>query len=94
MTKKELIAKIQAKAPVSKADTAAVLEALVEVVTEELENGGQVNLAKFGTFVAAKRGVRLGRNPRTGETVEIPASVVPKFKASSVLKARVSQQAA
>ena len=52
MTKKELIAKIQAKTPVSKADTAAVLEALVEVVTEALENGGQVNLAKFGTFVA------------------------------------------
>ena len=64
MTKKELIAKIQAKTPVSKADTAAVLEALVEVVTEALENGGQVNLAQFGTFVAAKRGVRLGRNPK------------------------------
>lgn len=94
MTKKELIAKIQAKAPVSKADTAAVLEALVEVVTEALENGGQVNLAKFGTFVAVKRGVRLGRNPRTGETVEIPASVVPKFKPSSILKDRVSQQTA
>ena len=56
MTKKELIAKIQAKAPVSKADTAAVLEALVEVVTEALENGGQVNLAKFGTFVVVRIG--------------------------------------
>lgn len=92
MTKKELIAKIQAKAPVSKAATDVILEALVEVITETLENGGRVNLAKFGTFVAAERGVRLGRNPRTGETVQVPAAVVPKFKPSSVLKARVSRK--
>ncbi len=86
MNKKELVAAIADKSGVKKSDAEKVLEAFAEAVTEELKAGGKVALVGFGTFEVAERAAREGRNPRSGETMTIPASKNPKFKAGKALK--------
>ena len=86
MNKKELVAAIADKSGVKKADAEKVLEAFAEVVKDELKAGGKVALVGFGTFEVAERAAREGRNPRSGETMTIPASRNPKFKAGKALK--------
>ncbi len=86
MNKTELVAAIAEKAEISKKDAEAALKAFVQTVTDELKKGEKVALVGFGTFEASKREARQGRNPRTGETMEVPASTMPKFKAGKALK--------
>ena len=90
MNKVELIAAVASAADVTKKDTEAVLKAFTEVVTEELKNGGKIQLVGFGTFEVGERTAREGRNPKTGETMTIAASKTPKFKAGKALKDAVN----
>lgn len=86
MNKVELVAAMAEKAEMTKVDTEKALKAFVDVVTEELKNGGKVQLVGFGTFEVAERSARIGRNPKDGSTIQIPASKAPKFKAGKSLK--------
>ena len=90
MNRTELIAAVASSADVTKKDAEAVLKAFTEVVTEELKNGGKVQLVGFGTFEVSERSAREGRNPKTGETMTIEASRAPKFKAGKALKDAVN----
>ncbi|MBR2188108.1 MAG: HU family DNA-binding protein [Eubacterium sp.] len=86
MNKTELAAAIAEKAGISKRDAEAAVKAFIDVVSEELKDGGKVQLVGFGTFEVSERSARQGRNPQTGETIEISASRTPKFKAGKSLK--------
>ena len=86
MNKAELVAAMAEQAGLSKKDAEAALKAFTDVVSDELKNGGKVQLVGFGTFEVSERAAREGRNPQTGETVKIAARVVPGFKAGSKLK--------
>ena len=86
MNKAELVAAIAEKTELSKKDSEKALKAFIDVVTEELKKGEKVQLVGFGTFEVAERPAREGRNPRTGETMKIAASVAPKFKPGKALK--------
>ncbi|MFN3367187.1 MAG: HU family DNA-binding protein, partial [Exiguobacterium mexicanum] len=74
------------KANVSKKEATQVVEATFESITEALQNGDKIQLIGFGTFEVRERAARKGRNPRTKEDIEIPASKVPAFKAGKALK--------
>lgn len=86
MTKAEMIEAIAVKAEVTKAASEKVLKALTEIVKDELVKGEKVALVGFGTFYSVPRPARTGRNPRTGDNIEIAASNVPKFKPGKALK--------
>ena len=86
MNRTELISAMSEKSELTKVDTEKALKAFIDTVTEELKNGGKVQLVGFGTFEVAERAERQGRNPKTGETITIPASKSPKFKAGKALK--------
>lgn len=77
----------------SKSAAARVLDALVETVTTEVANGGTVTVIGFGTFSAIRRNARTGRNPKTGETIKIAASVIPKFKPGAAFRGVVAKKA-
>ncbi len=91
MNKTELAAAIAEKAELSKKDAEAALNAMVEAVTEALQNGDKVQLIGFGSFEVKERAARTGRNPKTKEAIEIPASKCPVFKAGKALKDQVAQ---
>ena len=86
MKKAELINAISEKGGYSKKDAEKALDAFIHIVGESLAAGDKVQLVGFGTFETAKRAAREGRNPQTGKTVKIAASVAPKFKAGKALK--------
>ncbi|QRO12811.1 HU family DNA-binding protein [Moraxella osloensis] len=86
MNKSELIAKIQSKTVIDKKVMSNAIDALVESISEELANGGTVQLVGFGTFSVKERAARTGRNPQTGEEIQIAASKVPSFKAGKAFK--------
>ena len=86
MNKTELVAAMADQAGLSKKDAEAALKAFIDVVSEELKKGEKVQLVGFGTFEVSERAAREGRNPQTGETMEIKASKTPKFKAGKALK--------
>ena len=86
MNRTELISAMSESANMSKVDTEKALKAFIDTVTEELKNGGKVQLVGFGTFEVGERAERQGRNPKTGEAITIPASKSPKFKAGKALK--------
>ncbi len=86
VNKTELIDEIAKVADISKASASRALEAMIESVTATLKHDGSVTLAGFGTFAVSARAARTGRNPRTGEEIQIGASKVPKFKPSKALK--------
>jgi len=86
MTKGEMIDAIAEKSGATKADSEKVLKAFTEVVKNELGKGEKVAMVGFGTFYAVARPARTGRNPRTGDSIEIAASNVPKFKPGKALK--------
>ncbi len=91
MNKAELINAVAASADVSKKDTEAVITAMLDTITEALKQGDKVQLVGFGSFEVKKRAARIGRNPRTKEEIEIPAIVLPVFKAGKLLKDTVSK---
>ncbi len=86
MNKTELIDQMAASAEISKAAAGRALDAAVEAIKEALKNGDTVNLIGFGTFYVGERAARTGRNPQTGETLEIQAAKSPKFRAGKGLK--------
>ncbi len=86
MNKSELIEAVAESADLSKAAAARAVDAMVDSVTEALREGDQVTLVGFGTFSVRERAARTGRNPQTGETIQIPASKVPGFKPGKALK--------
>ena len=86
MNKTELVAAVAEQAGISKKDAESALKAFVDVVANEMKNGGKVQLVGFGTFEVAERAAREGRNPATKQTIQIPASKAPKFKAGKALK--------
>ena len=90
MNKTELVAAIAEKADLQKKDAEKVIAAFTEVVAETLKKGDKIQLVGFGTFEVAERAARTGRNPQTKETIEIPASKAPKFKAGKALKDQIN----
>lgn len=86
MNKTELVAAMAEQTNLSKKDVEAALKAFIDVVAEELKKGEKVQLVGFGTFEVSERAAREGRNPQTGETMQIKASKSPKFKAGKALK--------
>ena len=91
MNKAELIHAVAVKADVSKKDAEAVITAALDTITAALQEGEKVQLVGFGSFELKKRAARLGRNPKTKEEIEIPASRVPQFKAGKLLKESVGK---
>ena len=91
MNKAELIAAVAEKAPLSKKGSEAAVNAALEAISAALQDGDKVQLVGFGSFEVKKRAARTGRNPRTKEVVEIPASQVPVFKAGKALKDAVGK---
>ena len=91
MNKTELVTEIAEKADTSKKEAEVVLRAFTDVVTEQLKKGEKIQLVGFGTFEVAERSARTGRNPQTGEEMQIAASKAPKFKAGKALKDAVNE---
>lgn len=90
MNKAELIDQMAASADISKADAGRALDAVLVTVTNALKESDQVVLVGFGTFSVKNRAARTGRNPQTGEPIQIPAARVPSFKAGKALKAALN----
>lgn len=90
MNKSELIDEVSAKSGLTKADTDRAFKAFVDVISEAMAKGDQVALVGFGTFLVRERQARAGRNPRTGETIEIASAKIPSFKAGKALKDAVN----
>ena len=81
-----MIASVAEAADISKADAGKAVDAVFDAISGALASGGDVRLVGFGTFSVAQRAATKGRNPRTGEEIDIPASKQPKFKAGKGLK--------
>jgi DNA-binding protein HU-beta len=90
MNKGDLIEVVADDAGLSKADATRAVDAVIGAVTKALKSGSDVSLVGFGTFTVKSRAARQGRNPRTGETIQIVASKVPGFKAGKALKDAVN----
>ena len=90
MNKGELIEAVANSAGLSRADATKAVDGILERITSTLSNGGSVSLVGFGTFSVKARAARMGRNPRTGEPIQIKASNVPGFKAGKALKDAVN----
>lgn len=90
MNKNDLIAKVAELSGLTKADAAKAADAVFKAITEALKGGNEVRLVGFGTFKVAKRKATTGRNPRTGEPIQIPASNQPKFTPGKALKDEVN----
>ena len=90
MNKSELIDAIAASADLPKAAAGRALDAMIDSVSEALKEGDTVSLVGFGTFSVKERAARTGRNPQTGEAIEIKAAKVPGFKAGKALKDAVN----
>lgn len=90
MNKSELIEAVAASADIPKAAAGRAVDAVVEAVTNALKSGDQVVLVGFGTFAVKERAARTGRNPQTGQPIEIAAAKIPGFKAGKALKDAVN----
>jgi DNA-binding protein HU-beta len=90
VNKNDLVAAVSGKAGLSKADSTRAVESVFDIIKSSLTEGNEVRLVGFGTFSVANRAASKGRNPRTGETINIPASKQPKFKAGKGLKESVN----
>tara|TARA_B100000029_G_C17073140_1_gene777622 strand:- start:142 stop:414 length:273 start_codon:yes stop_codon:yes gene_type:complete len=86
VNKNELVATVANSTGLSKSQSAEAIEAVIDTITAQLRSGSDVRLVGFGTFSISRRQATTGRNPRTGETINIAASNVPKFKAGKALK--------
>ena len=92
MNKSELIAEVATKAEITKKDAEAAVTAVIDAITESLKKGDKVQLVGFGTFEVRERGARTGRDPRTNQEIQIPASKAPAFKAGKALKDTVNNK--
>jgi len=91
MNKTELIAAVAEKTGMTKKDAERVINATVDTITDTLNKGEKVQMSGFGIFEVKAREARVGRNPRTKETIQIPATRLPAFKASRALKDLISK---
>jgi DNA-binding protein HU-beta len=91
VNKNDLVAVVAGKTGLSKADSASAVESVLDAITDALTRGDDVRLVGFGTFSITNRRATQGRNPRTGERIQIPASKQPKFKAGKSLKDSVNK---
>ena len=90
MNKNDLAAYVAEETGLAKADASKAVDAVLEGIADALKDGTEVRLVGFGTFAVAERAASEGRNPRTGEKIDIPASRQPKFKAGKALKDAVN----
>ncbi|MDE0539237.1 MAG: HU family DNA-binding protein [Rhodospirillales bacterium] len=90
MNKNDLVSAVATQAGLSKADATKAVDGVFNSITGALRGGGEVRVVGFGTFSVANRKATTGRNPRTGESIQIPASRQPKFKAGKGLKDAVN----
>ena len=90
MNKQELIESIAASADINKTSAGRALDAMIDSVTDALKEGDSVVLVGFGTFTVRERAARTGRNPQTGDEIQISAAKVPAFKAGKALKDAVN----
>ena len=90
VNKNDLVANVAANSGLSKADAAKAVDSVFDSISKSLSSGSEVRLVGFGTFSVAQRRASEGRNPRTGEKINIPASKQPKFKAGKALKDAVN----
>ena len=90
MNKQELVEHVASELDLSKAKAADAIDAVLDGITKAVKKGDEVRLVGFGTFTVSKRAASQGRNPRTGDPIDIPASKQPKFKAGKVLKDAVN----
>ena len=90
MNKNDLVAAVSDSAGISKADATKAVDSVFDNITGSLSGGNEVRLVGFGTFSVTHRKATTGRNPRTGETIQIKASNQPKFKAGKALKEAVN----
>jgi len=91
MNRVDLVSAMAEQTGLTKKDCDAALKSFIDIVSEELENNGKVQLVGFGTFEVRERAARTGRNPQTKEEIQIPASKAPAFKAGKALKDRVNK---
>src|ERR1043166_5046907 len=94
MNKSEFVAAVSEAARMSKAEGERAVDAFIDVVARQLKKGGEIRLVGFGTFEVRQRQASEGRTPRTGETIKIKASRLPRFKAGKALKDEVNGNAA
>ena len=90
MNKNDLVAAVAANTGISKTEGAHAVDAMLDSIAGALKSGDEVRLTGFGTFSVSQRKASEGRNPRTGEVIQIPASKQPKFKAGKALKDAVN----
>ena len=90
MNKDDLIRKVASSIGISKSEAAKSVDAVFSSITNSLKGGNEVRLVGFGTFLITNRAATTGRNPRTGESIQIPAKKVPKFRAGKALKETVN----
>ena len=90
MNKNDQVAAVASSTGLSKSDAAKAIDGTVDAITAALQGGGEVRLVGFGTFSVSHRKATTGRNPRTGEKIDIAATNVPKFKSGKALKAAVN----
>jgi len=90
MTKSDLIERLAVKAELTRPRAEELIDSILNDVTEALKKGEKVNISGFGTFTVSNRKARTGRNPKTGEPIEIPASRSAKFKPGKTLKEALS----
>lgn len=90
MTKNDLAERVASKTGMSASQARGAVEAAIDTISDELASGGEVALAGFGKFSVSQRAARQGRNPSTGETIQIKASKAAKFSAASALKKRLN----
>ena len=90
MNKNDLVADVASRTGLSKTDSAKAVDAIVVAISSALSDGGEVRLVGFGTFSVSHRKATTGRNPRTGEKIDISATNVPKFKSGKALKQAVN----
>ena len=92
MNKQDLASSVADSTGLTKTDANRAVDAVLDIITATLKKGGEIRLAGFGTFRVAKRAARVGRNPQTGASINIPASKQPKFSAGKSLKDTVNKR--
>ncbi|NQU61125.1 MAG: HU family DNA-binding protein [Rhodospirillales bacterium] len=90
MNKNDLVAAVASSTGLSKSDSAKAVDGIISSITASLSSGTEVRLVGFGTFSVSRRNATTGRNPRTGEAIQIKATNVPKFKSGKALKSAVN----
>ncbi len=89
MNKQDVIGQVADRAGLNRNDAARAVEVMLEVITDALRRGDEVRLVGFGNFVVTRRKASVGRNPRTGEPLQIDSTTQPKFRAGKLLKEAV-----